>query len=90
MKENFTSERIASTVPTHVTTEGTEVKILDASITATMPTSTNAQSTESESEYTTLSDTPKTTSDPPYFEGWQKVDGWFAEYPFSLGMNRLF
>ena len=89
MKENFTSERIASTVPTNVTTEGTEVKILDASFTPTIPTSTNAQSTESESEYTTVSETSKTTPDPPSIEGWKKVDGWFAEYPLSLGMNRF-
>ena len=85
MKENFTSERIASTGPTHVTTEVPEVKILDASVAATMPTSTNAQS-----EYTTVSETSKTTPDPPSIEGWKKVDGWFAEYPLSLGMNRLF
>ena len=26
---------------------------------------------------------------PQAIQGWKKVDGWFAEYPPSLGMNRF-
>ena len=40
-KKNFTSERQTSTIPTRVTTEGSEIEILNTTTTGTVPTATN-------------------------------------------------
>ena len=51
-KENFTSERQTSTIPTSVITEGSEIEILNTTTTTgTVPTTTNAFGTMPMSTY---------------------------------------
>ena len=52
-------------------------------------TTTNMMTTE----YPIITEVPESTqstSTPPSVYDWEVVDGWFAEYPISIGMNRSF